>query len=272
MAPRPRFEGRASCGPEADITPTIRSDPDAPEAGRCAPAGIASTAASLGAWPRSSITWPWVPRGAGRCERAGARTSAQRLPRCLDGIASLSPAMAAGLWRRRCRRSWSRGKPAVEGIAGDAGGAADIAGHRELAGSNRAQDRLHVDPGVARSVCRRHQRNRRQPPLQRADPTSSAPDRPQGGPATSTTWPPARIRSGADCLPISVITPRGQMVHCHQTLDRNEKLGWRNPDVAEFGEGRRLYSPSARSTSASRRHRRRSSSWWKSKWRQNAAA
>jgi hypothetical protein len=39
VAPRPQFEGRVSYGPEADITPTIRSSPDAPEAGRCAPAG-----------------------------------------------------------------------------------------------------------------------------------------------------------------------------------------------------------------------------------------
>ena len=38
VAPRPQFEGRASYDPEADITPTIRSSPDAPEAGRCAPA------------------------------------------------------------------------------------------------------------------------------------------------------------------------------------------------------------------------------------------
>ena len=64
VAPRPQFEGTASHGPVAVIEPTIRSSPDAAEAGRCAPAGIASTAASLGAWSRSSITWPWVPRGA----------------------------------------------------------------------------------------------------------------------------------------------------------------------------------------------------------------
>ncbi len=38
VAPRPRFEGRVSYGPEADIMPTIRSSPDAREAGRCAPA------------------------------------------------------------------------------------------------------------------------------------------------------------------------------------------------------------------------------------------
>ena len=38
VAPRPEFEGKASYGPEADITPTIRSRPDAPEAARCAPA------------------------------------------------------------------------------------------------------------------------------------------------------------------------------------------------------------------------------------------
>ena len=34
VAPRRRFEGTVSYDPEADITPTIRSNPDAPEAGR----------------------------------------------------------------------------------------------------------------------------------------------------------------------------------------------------------------------------------------------
>ena len=38
VAPRPPFESRVSYGPEADITPTIRSGSDAPEAGRGAPA------------------------------------------------------------------------------------------------------------------------------------------------------------------------------------------------------------------------------------------
>ena len=38
VAPRPRFEGRVSYEPEAVIMPTIRSSPDAAEAGRCAPA------------------------------------------------------------------------------------------------------------------------------------------------------------------------------------------------------------------------------------------
>ena len=38
VAPRPPFEGMVSYGPEADIMPTIRSSPDAPEAARCAPA------------------------------------------------------------------------------------------------------------------------------------------------------------------------------------------------------------------------------------------
>jgi len=33
VAPRPQFEGTVSYDPEADITPTIRSSPDAPEAG-----------------------------------------------------------------------------------------------------------------------------------------------------------------------------------------------------------------------------------------------
>ena len=35
VAPRPQFEGTVSYDPEADITPTIRSDPDAVEACRC---------------------------------------------------------------------------------------------------------------------------------------------------------------------------------------------------------------------------------------------
>jgi len=38
VAPRPQFEAKASYDPEADITPTIRSNPDAPQAARCAPA------------------------------------------------------------------------------------------------------------------------------------------------------------------------------------------------------------------------------------------
>ena len=38
VAPRPPFEGMVSYDPVAVIMPTIRSSPDAPEAGRCAPA------------------------------------------------------------------------------------------------------------------------------------------------------------------------------------------------------------------------------------------
>ena len=38
VAPRRRFEGTVSFDPEAVITPTIRSRPEAQEAGRCAPA------------------------------------------------------------------------------------------------------------------------------------------------------------------------------------------------------------------------------------------
>ena len=50
---------------------------------------------------------------------------------------------------------------------------------------------------------------------------------------------------------------------------RTAKLGWRTPDPGRVWRGAAAvyYSPSARSTSASRRHSRRSSSWWKSKWR-----
>jgi len=98
------------------------------------------------------------------------RALRQALPCRLNSVACLPTSSSAGLRRNRCRRGRSRGKPAVEGIAGDAGGAADIAGHRELAGPDRAQDRLYIDPGVPRRVRRRHQRNRGQPPLQRADP------------------------------------------------------------------------------------------------------
>ncbi len=39
VAPRPPFEGMVSYDPEADITATIRSSPDAPEAARGVPAG-----------------------------------------------------------------------------------------------------------------------------------------------------------------------------------------------------------------------------------------
>ena len=56
VAPRPPFEGRVSYDPEAVITPTIRSSPDAREGGPLRACMIASTAASLGAWSSSSIT------------------------------------------------------------------------------------------------------------------------------------------------------------------------------------------------------------------------
>ena len=98
VAPRPRFEGKASYDPEADIMPTIRSDPDAREAGRCAPAGIASTAASLGAWSRSSIAWPWVPRG----ERAAVSELARELQPSACHAASTASLPFRLRWRRGC--------------------------------------------------------------------------------------------------------------------------------------------------------------------------
>ena len=56
VATRPQFEGKASYDPEADITPTIRSSPDARWSVLLRACMIASTAASLGAWSSSSIT------------------------------------------------------------------------------------------------------------------------------------------------------------------------------------------------------------------------
>ena len=64
----------------------------------------------------------------------------------------------------------SRGKPAVDGIAGHPRGAADIAGYGELTTADRAQNCLHRDLGVLRRVRRRHQRTSRQMRLQRGDP------------------------------------------------------------------------------------------------------
>jgi len=58
VAPRPRFQGRASCDPEADITPTTRSRPDA---GWGAAASVQDRVDR--GEPRrssgSSITWPY---------------------------------------------------------------------------------------------------------------------------------------------------------------------------------------------------------------------
>ena len=92
VAPRPRFEGNASYDLGANIMPTMRSDPDASEAGRCAPAGSRRRPR-----PRCvvELVHPVTIRvdgGAGHCDRAGARHSPQRLPCRLDGIACLSPA------------------------------------------------------------------------------------------------------------------------------------------------------------------------------------
>ncbi len=98
VAPRPKSEERPTYDPEADIVPTIRSDPDAPEAGRCAPAGIASTAAGLGAWSRSSITWPWVPRG----ERAAVSELARELQPSACHAASTASLPFRRRWRRGC--------------------------------------------------------------------------------------------------------------------------------------------------------------------------
>jgi len=49
VAPRPQFEGRASCDPVAVIGATIRSSPDAREADRGGACRMMSTAASFGA-------------------------------------------------------------------------------------------------------------------------------------------------------------------------------------------------------------------------------
>jgi hypothetical protein len=119
----------------------------------CAPAAIFD--APSGSWRRA-------------CERPGARHSAQRLPCRLGGIACLSASMAAGLRRSRCRRGRSLGKPAVEGVAGDSGGAADVAGQWELAGTDRAQHRRHIEP--VRTAPR-------PPPLSTVPPPAAAPAR-----------------------------------------------------------------------------------------------
>ena len=65
VAPRRRFEGRVSFDPEAVIMPTIRSSPDAREAGRCAPAGSRRP-------PRASARGRARPSRARRC-RWGSR-------------------------------------------------------------------------------------------------------------------------------------------------------------------------------------------------------
>ena len=75
---------------------------------------------------------------------------------------------------------------------------------------------------------------------------------------STSSSPAATNTSGLAVLPKSVITPRVQVVHCHRTLDRKGKLGWRNRDRrSEAGAG--VHSPRARATSTSRHHRRRSS-------------
>jgi len=55
--------------------------------------------------------------------------------------------------------------------------------------------------------------------------------------------------SGLAVLPKSVITPRGQMVHCHQTVQETQAVLANPGMVAALGEARRVYSPTDRATS-----------------------
>ena len=110
------------------------------------------------------------PGSAGHRDRAGARHSAQRPPRRLDNLACRRTETPAGLRRNRCRRRRSPWQASRRAHRGRSAGSGRHTGYRELAGPDRAQDPLHIGPGVPRSVRRRHQRNRRRSPLQRADP------------------------------------------------------------------------------------------------------
>ena len=53
--------------------------------------------------------------------------------------------------------------------------------------------------------------------------TASGPSR------SSTSSPEATSTSGPDLLPESVITPHGEVVHCHQTVQETRKAGLANP-------------------------------------------
>jgi hypothetical protein len=103
VAPRPQFEGTASCGLVAHMTPTIRSRPDAGEACRCAPAG----------WrrPRRASV-----RGRARPSRArrfpGRPPAVSELVRSIQPSASHAASTASLAFRPRRRGGGEAGAPA----------------------------------------------------------------------------------------------------------------------------------------------------------------
>jgi len=103
VAPRRHEENWQSYPPVAVITPTTRSSPDAPEAGRCKAAGSRRPppASVRGGFVRHVAVG--VQRAAAHCVRARARHSPQRLPCRPDGIACLPTSSSAGLASNRQR-------------------------------------------------------------------------------------------------------------------------------------------------------------------------
>ena len=110
VAPRRRCEGTVSYDPEADITATIRSDPDTGEECRDEPAGSrrrrqTHRGCRCPGWRRDGP-------GPGSAPAVAMPPQQRRLPSYLDlGGAAKKP---APLWV-------SGGEPAVEGIAGGPG-------------------------------------------------------------------------------------------------------------------------------------------------------
>jgi len=99
VAPRRRCEGGASCGPEADITPTIRSSPDAPQARR---PGLKVVRTSGDLW---RAVGPMAPGGV------------SDLTRDIQPSASHAASTASLAFRSRCRRGCGGAGAAGDGLA-----------------------------------------------------------------------------------------------------------------------------------------------------------
>ena len=169
--------------------------------------------------------------------RAGARHSAQRLPCRLDGIACLSPRR-----RRGCGET---------GVAAD-----DLVASQRLTASREIRGERPTHPETESSPARTARRivstltrayaaasaaviNGTADVCASSAPTlaSSTCRYAISGPSrTSRSWPPATSTSGPAVLPKSLITLRGQVVHCHRTRREKREPGGESRAVATLDE------------------------------------
>ena len=178
MAPRPPFEGKASYDAEADITPTIRSTPDAPEAGRCEPACSSRPRQAARGRARQSRD-PLVSIG----ERAAVTEPARDIQSSACHVASTA-SLACGPRRRRgCEET---------GAAGEL-----VASQRLRSGPTPAARAAPPEPGQASHNAAATEHPRARPSSSPAR-SSRPPDRPGTAHSKRPSQPPqqsARTRA-----------------------------------------------------------------------------